>query len=167
MRGHFDFGYSNFALVIQLAKRLSSVKKRMETKDGMSLAEFIYPMMQAWDWWYLYQRGVQIQIGGADQFGNILAGADAVTRVAKKRGLDCLPALEKHNNYDTTDRIGRSLKEIGKIDPKGVPIEPIGLTVPLLTNSANEKLGKSAGNAIWMDPEMTSSFDLYQVRATL
>jgi hypothetical protein len=49
----------------------------------MSFSEFCYPVMQAWDWWNLYKKGTQVQIGGADQFGNILAGAEAVKYMAK------------------------------------------------------------------------------------
>ena len=37
-----------------------------------------------------------------------------------------------------------------------------GLTVPLLTTSTGEKLGKSAGNAIWVDSNKTSPYELYQ-----
>lgn len=37
-----------------------------------------------------------------------------------------------------------------------------GLTLPLLTTSSGEKFGKSAGNAIWLDPNRTSDFDFYQ-----
>lgn len=38
-----------------------------------------------------------------------------------------------------------------------------GITLPLLTTSTGEKFGKSAGNALWLDPERTSPFELYQV----
>lgn len=38
-----------------------------------------------------------------------------------------------------------------------------GVTMPLLTNAAGEKFGKSAGNAVWLDPTMTSPFAFYQV----
>lgn len=38
-----------------------------------------------------------------------------------------------------------------------------GITTPLLTTASGEKFGKSAGNAVWLDEEMLSSFDLYQV----
>lgn len=37
-----------------------------------------------------------------------------------------------------------------------------GLTLPLLTTAAGEKFGKSAGNAVWLDPERTSPYELYQ-----
>lgn len=37
-----------------------------------------------------------------------------------------------------------------------------GLTVPLVTTSAGEKIGKTAGNAVWLNPDKFSPFDLYQ-----
>lgn len=42
-----------------------------------------------------------------------------------------------------------------------------GLTVPLLTTPSGEKFGKSAGNAVWLDEKLTSSFELYQFFARL
>lgn len=41
-------------------------------------------------------------------------------------------------------------------------VELFGLTVPLITSEEGDKLGKSAGNTIWLDPARTSPFDLYQ-----
>jgi len=38
-----------------------------------------------------------------------------------------------------------------------------GLTLPLITNTAGNKLGKSAGNAVWLDGDKTSPFEFYQV----
>ena len=43
-----------------------------------------------------------------------------------------------------------------------LPPSTSGLTLPLLTTAAGEKLGKSAGNAVWLSPEKTSSYELYQ-----
>lgn len=37
-----------------------------------------------------------------------------------------------------------------------------GITTPLLTTASGQKFGKSAGNAVWLDQEMTSVFDFYQ-----
>jgi len=37
-----------------------------------------------------------------------------------------------------------------------------GVTMPLLTTASGEKLGKSAGNAVWLDPKLTSAYHLYQ-----
>ncbi|KAK5264522.1 tyrosyl-tRNA synthetase [Exophiala xenobiotica] len=125
-----------------------TVKTRLERGDGMSYAEFSYPLVQAWDWWHLFQKGVQIQVGGGDQFGNILAGAEAVKQLAK----------DSHE-YQS------ALRQTTIIDKKydiDVTSDPLGITVPLLTTASGEKFGKSAGNAVWLEPKMTPIFDLYQ-----
>ncbi|EFQ25485.1 tRNA synthetase class I [Colletotrichum graminicola] len=115
-----------------------TVKNKMEKGDGMSLAEFIYPLMQGWDFWHLYSKlGVQMQIGGSDQFGNIVTGIEAVKTIRSS---------EENPNMRMPD----TWKD-----------DPIGFTVPLLTDNAGTKFGKSAGNAVWLDPFMTSAFDLY------
>jgi len=108
----------------------------MAKGDGMSFAEFTYPLLQAWDWWHMYNAlGIRMQIGGSDQFGNITAGMDAVRYIAKTH-----PSQEM---------------------PKKTEDDPFGFTTPLLTSSSGTKLGKSSGNAIWLEKDMTSCFDLY------
>ncbi len=58
-------------------------KQRME--KGLSFFEFNYMLMQAYDFLYLNQHyGVSIQLGGDDQWSNILAGADLIRRKEKK-----------------------------------------------------------------------------------
>lgn len=55
-------------------------KKRMET--GLSFIEFNYQLLQSYDFLKLYQdHGCQLQIGGDDQWGNIVAGADLIRRI--------------------------------------------------------------------------------------
>ena len=113
----------------------------MEKGDGMSFAEFGYPVMQAWDWWMLYQQlGVQVQVGGSDQFGNILFGAESVKHIAKNH-------VDPKLRNDMQDDLEKT----------------IGFTTPLLTGSSGEKMGKSSGNAIWLDSSLTTTFELYQV----
>lgn len=107
----------------------------------MSFGEFCYPLMQAWDWWELFKKGTQVQVGGSDQFGNILFGVDAVQAIAKNTAIE----IDRRPVDDPLDK-------------------PIGFTTPLLTTSSGEKIGKSAGNAIWLDKDLTSTFELYQVR---
>lgn len=114
----------------------------MESGSGMSVAEFCYPLFQAYDWWHMYSTmGVQLQLGGSDQYGNICAGMDTVQHLQKARGNSPLRASQD----DISDA-------------------PFGITTPLLTTSSGEKFGKSAGNAVWLDKDMMSSFDLYQAR---
>lgn len=86
----------------------------------------------------MYSRhGVQLQIGGSDQYGNIIAGMDAIKYISSSQS----PLQDEINPIDA----------------------PYGITVPLLTTSSGAKFGKSAGNAVWLDPDMTSPFDLYGV----
>jgi tyrosyl-tRNA synthetase len=133
----------------------------------MSFSEFCYPVMQAWDWWHLYKGGTQVQIGGADQFGNILAGAEAVKYMAKndpewllhQRG----QPLNSFVTGNKNDPGWLKQQEAAREKNRPASLDPMGFTVPLLTTAAGEKFSKSAGNAIWLDKEMTSSFDLYQV----
>jgi hypothetical protein len=56
----------------------------MEKGDGMSFAEFSYPLLQGWDWWHMYaHHDVQLQVGGSDQYGNIVAGMDAIKHISQ------------------------------------------------------------------------------------
>ena len=113
----------------------------------MSFAEFTYPLLQGWDWWHMYSTmDVQIQVGGSDQYGNIVAGMDAIKHISQNRE-------PPQSNLPWLDGEGRLRQEHA----------PMGLTVPLLTTSAGEKFGKSAGNAVWLNQNMTSPFDLYGV----
>jgi tyrosyl-tRNA synthetase len=57
--------------------------ERLEREQGLSFIEFNYQILQAYDYLVLFQRyGCKLQMGGADQWGNIVAGADLVRRVA-------------------------------------------------------------------------------------
>jgi tyrosyl-tRNA synthetase len=56
-----------------------SVQKRLET--GLSFTEFTYQLIQAYDFYYLYNtRNIKMQMGGADQWGNILTGSELIRR---------------------------------------------------------------------------------------
>lgn len=59
-----------------------SVRARMATDAGISFTEFSYQLLQAHDFLHLYRtRGVRVQLGGSDQWGNITAGVDLIRRV--------------------------------------------------------------------------------------
>ena len=128
-------------LYLRLGPLLSrdTVKTKMQKGDGMSFAELSYPIMQGWDWFELAsQLHVQMQIGGSDQFGNILTGIE-VFKVARDSDKDPATKLARDSELD----------------------DPVGFTVPLLTDSSGAKFGKSAGNAVWLDPYETSVYDFY------
>ncbi|KAJ7579167.1 hypothetical protein C8J56DRAFT_338069 [Mycena floridula] len=105
-----------------------SVRTRLESQQGISFTEFTYQLLQAYDFHHLHKHfGCTAQVGGSDQWGNIVAGLELITRV---EGEAASPAY--------------------------------GFTTPLLTTASGDKFGKSAGNAIWLNTELTSVFDFYQ-----
>lgn len=87
-----------------------------------------------------HKNGIQLQIGGSDQFGNIVTGMDAINYL-------------RSHHHDPVIR-----KQVDAAQPL---LQPIGMTTSLFTNSKGEKVGKSAGNAVWLDGDMTSPFELY------
>jgi len=74
---------SLFRIGPMLAKE--SVKSRLQSEEGMSFTEFSYQILQGYDFLYLYENyGVTIELGGSDQWGNILSGTDLIRRVHGK-----------------------------------------------------------------------------------
>ena len=103
--------------------RADCYKQRME--KGLSFLEFNYMIMQSYDFYHMYQHnGCNVQVGGDDQWSNMLGGTELIRR------------------------------KLGKDAP--------AMTITLLTDSQGKKMGKTAGNAVWLDPNKTSPFDFYQ-----
>ncbi|MEO9892164.1 tyrosine--tRNA ligase [Aurantibacter sp.] len=66
-----------------------SVKKRLstESKEGMSFTEFTYQMVQGYDFLHLYQNyNCTLQMGGSDQWGNIVTGTELIRRIGGGKG---------------------------------------------------------------------------------
>jgi len=60
---------------------LEVVRKRIENQEFMSLAEFTYQILQAYDYFILYKKyGCELQIGGSDQWGNIIQGVELIRK---------------------------------------------------------------------------------------
>lgn len=60
-----------------------SVKKRLESKNGMSFTEFTYQLVQGYDFYWLYiNKNCKLQMGGSDQWGNIVTGTELIRRKA-------------------------------------------------------------------------------------
>lgn len=60
-----------------------SVKKRIsgDEREGMSFTEFTYQLVQGYDFYYLWKHnGVKLQMGGSDQWGNIVTGTELIRR---------------------------------------------------------------------------------------
>jgi tyrosyl-tRNA synthetase len=59
----------------------NSVKKRLEGEAGMSFTEFTYQLVQGYDFYWLYQhKNCKLQMGGSDQWGNIVTGTELIRR---------------------------------------------------------------------------------------
>jgi tyrosyl-tRNA synthetase len=112
-----------------------SVKIRLAKEEHMSFLEFNYMVLQAYDFYYLYKKyGCLVQLCGADQWGNVVAGVELVRRLRFAK--------------DETER--------------GEKTEVFGLSTPLLLDAKGKKLGKSEGNALWVNEELLSPFDYFQ-----
>lgn len=103
--------------------RARAYVNRMER--GLSFLEFSYMLMQAYDFYKLYQEyGCNMEFGGDDQWSNMLAGTELIR---KKLGEDAA-----------------------------------AMTINLLLKHDGTKMGKTAGGAVWLDPEKTSPYDFFQ-----
>ena len=74
----------HFSVNVMMQKE--SVSSRLnEREQGISYTEFSYQILQAYDFLHLHRtRGVTIQMGGSDQYGNIVAGIDLTRRLERK-----------------------------------------------------------------------------------
>lgn len=101
------------------------VKQRMDRDQHLSFLEFNYMILQGYDFLELYRRyDCELQIGGSDQWGNILNGVELTRRIERK--------------------------------------EVFALTTPLLETASGQKMGKSEGNAVWLNEERLPAYDYWQ-----
>ena len=73
---------------ITLNKMLTfeSIKNRLEREQSLSILEFNYMLLQAYDFFHLNKKyNCQLQMGGSDQWGNILSGIDLIKKISKKK----------------------------------------------------------------------------------
>ncbi len=102
-----------------------SVKSRLE--GGISFTEFTYQVMQGLDYWHLFKdENCTLQVGGTEQWGNIIAGMDLIRK------------------------------------QEGHEAKVYGFNWPLITKSDGTKFGKTAGGAVWLDPDRTTPYEFYQ-----
>lgn len=105
--------------------KTESCRMRLESEEGLSFIEFNYMVLQAYDFLELFSKhDCKLQMGGSDQWGNIIAGIDLIRKVKRGAGY--------------------------------------GITFPLIMTSSGEKMGKTAGGAVWLDAERTSPYEYYQ-----
>ncbi len=82
-----DFSFLNFIrdvgkhITVNYMMAKDSVKKRLEGETGMSFTEFTYQLVQGYDFYWLHQhKNVKLQMGGSDQWGNIVTGTELIRR---------------------------------------------------------------------------------------
>ena len=103
----------------------ADVNRTRFEQGGLTFMELGYQLLQAYDFLHLSRKyNCFIQLGGDDQWSNILAGADLIRRVDRKKAF--------------------------------------ALTQPLLADSSGRKIGKTSGNALWIDATLTPPFEFYQ-----
>jgi tyrosyl-tRNA synthetase len=125
----------HFTVPYMLAK--DSVQTRLDR--GLSFTEFSYMLLQAYDFWHLHTTmGVDMQMGGADQWGNITAGLELIRRTSGAGD-------------------GADESELGDAHAAH------GLAYKLLLSPSGTKFGKSeSGDSVWLDPKRTTPYAFYQ-----
>lgn len=117
---------------IQSMLSRDSVSARLSNQGNLGFNEFTYQILQAYDFYHLYKNENTIIQVG---------GNDQWGNITA--GIDLINRVEQNT---------KNLKE----NP------PFAITVPLLTTSNGQKFGKSAGNAIFLDEEMNTAYEIYQ-----
>ncbi len=93
-----------------------SVKNRIEQEQGMSFTEFSYALLQAYDFLELYDRHkCTLQMGGSDQWGNIVAGVDLIRRL---RGAEAHGIVFHLITTSTGVKFGKTESGTIWLDPK-------------------------------------------------
>ena len=119
----------HFTVPYMLAK--DSVQTRLER--GLSFTEFSYMLLQAYDFWHLHRSmGVELQMGGADQWGNITAGLELIRRTAG---------------------VGEEAAE--------QPAHGLSYKL-LLSPSGTKFGKSESGESVWLDARRTTPFAFYQ-----
>ncbi|MCA6438733.1 MAG: tyrosine--tRNA ligase [Sediminibacterium sp.] len=84
-----DFSFLHFIrdigkhITVNYMMSKDSVRKRLDGDSGMSFTEFTYQLIQGYDFYWLYQnRNCKLQMGGSDQWGNIVTGTEIIRRKA-------------------------------------------------------------------------------------
>jgi tyrosyl-tRNA synthetase len=139
-----QFGYVEFLrtfgthFTINRMLTFDSVKLRLDREQPMTFLEFNYMLMQAVDFRELNEKyNCVLQMGGSDQWGNIINGVELTRR---------MNTLRSSNASGSATQNGAAF----------------GLTTPLLTTASGGKMGKTVGGAIWLNADMLSAYDYWQ-----
>lgn len=93
-----------------------SVKKRLEGDSGLSFTEFTYQLIQGYDFYYLWQHhNCKIQMGGSDQWGNIVTGSEMIRKQAQGTAFALTTQLIKKSDGQ---KFGKTESGAVWLDPK-------------------------------------------------
>eukprot|EP00124_Ichthyophonus_hoferi_P000710 Ihof_evm9s28 gene=Ihof_evmTU9s28 len=91
--------------------RSHTAASRLASEEGMSFAEFAYPVMQGYDFYKLHQSyNCLIQLGGRDQFGNIYSGIDLISKKTTQKAYGItLPIITEENGVKYGKSVGNAV----------------------------------------------------------
>ena len=111
------------------------VRRRIDNNIPYTFFEFNYMLIQGYDFYYLNNNyGCNIQVGGSDQWGNIIQGCELIRRKAVDNR-----KVQNENEVNV-----------------------FGITLNLLTKSDGTKMGKTAGGAVWLRKDKLSTNEYFQ-----
>jgi tyrosyl-tRNA synthetase len=154
----------HFTIPYMLAK--DSVQLRLE--GGLSFTEFSYMLIQATDFQHLHRTlGVELQMGGADQWGNITAGLELIRRTTGQdaAGQDAAGQdAAGEGAFERPEAEGAS-GQAARADTAGgaSALHAYAMAYPLLLTPSGAKFGKSeSGDSVWLHPDGTTPYAFYQ-----
>ena len=134
---------------------MDSVKLRLERDQPLSFLEFNYMILQAYDFVELNKlHGCRVQLGGSDQWGNIINGIELYRR------------LNTTGSVNEAGNLAFNGKIVSEKNMSFDPTKPLGglfgITSPLLTTASGAKMGKTAAGAVWLNADLLSPYDYWQ-----
>jgi len=100
-----NLNYINFLrdvgskITINKMLTFDSIKNRLDREQPLSFLEFNYMLLQAYDFFHLNKEyGCELQLGGSDQWGNIIAGIDLIRRLNNKKAFAITSPLVTNND---------------------------------------------------------------------
>lgn len=150
-----------------------SVRMRLEREQNLSFLEFNYMVLQAYDFTQLNERyGCTLQIGGSDQWGNIIMGVDLQRRMQGEKRfqplelkpgeemkiLEVQPMIQSKRDDVSEYQSEHFLKALNTAQSG----ELFGLTTPLLTTAGGAKMGKTAQGAVWLSADQLPPYEYWQ-----
>jgi tyrosyl-tRNA synthetase len=147
---------------VNMMMQKESVKDRLHNREqGISYTEFSYMILQAYDFAHLYEHeGVTVQLGGSDQYGNIVVGADLIRR---------MNSVPFRLNLEDEEEVGSTGISSSKDDMEMIvwaendeALPTFGLTAPLVSKADGGKFGKTETGAVWLTANRTSPYAYYQ-----